>query len=358
MAVVVAVAVTAVPKRTLTLPAEHAVDAARAGARFVANSPILLALIVRAGAFIFPAAATWALLPLVARHKLGLGSTGYGVLLACVGVGALAAASFGPALRSRLAPRVLYLSASLLIAAAAVVLAYSDSAAVDAVVLVFSGGAWISGIGLLAAAYQAELPPWVKARGMSYYLVVFQGANAIGGLAFGALAQASTVADAFLAIALCLLVGALATWRLELPQPAPLDAEPAEPWLLPQLEGADGPDAGPVMVTAVWSVEPARLQDFLALSSELRRVRRRTGASWWRLYHSAGDADELVEVFQVGSWGEHERQHARMYPPDVALFERLEQMLVPGRPRLVHHSLAVRKSRGLSLHGGSAEPHS
>ena len=42
-----AVAVTAVPVRKLTLPREHAVAAVRAGGRFVENSPILLALIVR-----------------------------------------------------------------------------------------------------------------------------------------------------------------------------------------------------------------------------------------------------------------------------------------------------------------------
>jgi MFS family permease len=103
VAVLVAVAVTAVPKRGVTLPVEHALDAARAGGRYVANSPTLLALIARATVFIFPAGATWALLPLVARHKLGLGSIGYGLLLGCVGVGALGAATFGPALRQRMA---------------------------------------------------------------------------------------------------------------------------------------------------------------------------------------------------------------------------------------------------------------
>jgi MFS family permease len=104
VAVLAAVAVTAVPKRRVTLPVEHALDAARAGGRYVANSPTLLALIARATVFIFPAGATWALLPLVARHKLGLGSIGYGLLLGCVGVGALGAATFGPALRKRATP--------------------------------------------------------------------------------------------------------------------------------------------------------------------------------------------------------------------------------------------------------------
>jgi hypothetical protein len=50
-------AATAIPRRTSSLPREHTRDAIRAGARYVAFSPTLLALIARAAAFIFPASA-------------------------------------------------------------------------------------------------------------------------------------------------------------------------------------------------------------------------------------------------------------------------------------------------------------
>ena len=49
-----------------------------------------------------------------------------------------------------------------------------------------------------------------------------------------------------------------------------------EPWPLPQLDiadGTDGADAGPVMVSALWSVEPEKLEGFLALARELRHLR-------------------------------------------------------------------------------------
>jgi MFS family permease len=340
VAVLAAVAVTAVPKHPVTLPVEHALDAARAGGRFVRNSPILLALILRASVFILPAGATWALLPLVARHRLGLGSTGYGLLLGCVGVGALAAATFGPALRERLAPRVLYSLSAGVIALAAVVLAYSHSVVADAFVLVGSGGAWISGIGLLAAAYQTEMPPWVKARGISYYLVAFQGSNAVGGLAFGAVAQAAGVPAGFLAIAACLLLAAAATWPLALPRAQPAEVQPAEPWPLPSLDGEDVTST-PVLVTVLWPVDPQKTEDFLALSAELRRMRLRTGASRWRLYRDADDATQFVENFIVGSWDEHERQHGRIYPDDVAILDQLDTALRAGTKRSVHHAFAA-----------------
>src|SRR6201999_204474 len=106
VAVLAAVVITRIPARRQNLPREHVAAAIRAGGRYVANSPVLLALIARSVGFVFFAGAIWALLPLVARHRLGLGSAGYGLLLGCVGIGALLAATLGPQLRRRLAPRV------------------------------------------------------------------------------------------------------------------------------------------------------------------------------------------------------------------------------------------------------------
>lgn len=60
----------------------------------------------------------WALLPLVARVHLNLGSGGYGLLLAGVGIGAVAGAVALPSLRRRLPVSVLMTSAMLCLAAA------------------------------------------------------------------------------------------------------------------------------------------------------------------------------------------------------------------------------------------------
>src|SRR5437867_1209600 len=68
-------------RATSRLPAEHVIGAMRAGIRYVRNAPSLQAVLVRSGVLIVCAAGLWALLPLVARDQLGLGATGYGVLL-------------------------------------------------------------------------------------------------------------------------------------------------------------------------------------------------------------------------------------------------------------------------------------
>lgn len=342
LAVVGAVAVTAVPIRTLTLPREHVFAGVRAGGRYVAHDPTLVALIARAAVFIFPAGALWALLPLVARFRLGLGSAGYGLLLGCVGIGALAAAALGPRLRRRLAPRVLYALACLLVAGPAALLATTHSVVVAVVALVAAGGAWITGLGLLGAAYQGQLPPWVKARGLSYYLVAFQGANAIGALALGAVAQASDVATALTILAVMLLVAVPVTWRLAFPAPVASAPLAEEPLSLPDVPTVP---EGPVAITVSYRLAPQHAQEFLDHARDLRRTRRRTGAIHWHLHRDLEDTNRFEELFIVGSWEEHERQHARLQGRDREVLDTIDALLAPGEQRTARHALAVRPPR-------------
>lgn len=49
-------------------------------------------ILLRAALFLVPASSLFALLPLIASHRLGLGSGGYGLLVAALGLGAIAGA--------------------------------------------------------------------------------------------------------------------------------------------------------------------------------------------------------------------------------------------------------------------------
>jgi MFS family permease len=344
LAVLGAVVVTAIPRRAQSLPREHVAAAVRSGGRFVVNSPTLLALIVRASAFIFPAGAIWALLPLVAQHRLGLGSAGYGVLLACVGLGALGAATFGPALRRHLPPRGIYALACLALAGAALLLSTSRSIGVAVGALIVAGGAWITGLGLLGAAYQGELPRWVKARGLSYYLVAFQGANGIGALVLGSVAQADTVSVALDLVAGGLALVAAVTWRLALPASAAGTPLSETPLPLPAL---DTPiEDGPVVVTVSYHVRSGEDARFLEAAADLRRTRRRTGAIHWHLHRDLADSSLFQEMFVVGSWREHERQHERLQGRERDVLDAIDALLAPGEPRSAAHAVAIRPLRG------------
>jgi predicted MFS family arabinose efflux permease len=150
----------------------------------------LRVILLRAGLFMLFANSLWALLPLVARAHLHLGSGGYGLLLGGVGVGAVAGAAALPRLRSRLPLSVLLTGAMITLAAATAALAYVRVSAAAAIAVVVSGVGWILVLSILNSQYQGTLPGWAKARGMSYYLVVFQGGGAAGAAVFGVLAPA------------------------------------------------------------------------------------------------------------------------------------------------------------------------
>ena len=338
LVVIGVVALVAVPKRVATLPREHFRSATRAGGRFVRNSPALRALMVRAGAFGFFATGLWGLLPLVARRTLGLGSGGYGLLLGCVGVGAIVGATFSPAIRRALSPRALMTICSAAIAVCAVVLGTSHSSIVDGVLLGFAGTAWILALGLLNSSFQSALPSWVKARGMAYFTVVFQGATGTGALALGAVTQATSLDTGLTVLAAGLIVGGVSTLRLSLPAPGDIDVTPAEVMPIPDLP--DVP-AGPVLVTAQYDVAPGNERAFLARRDRLRHFRQRTGAFEWGMFIDPEVPGRYVETFLVGSWEEHERQHMRETQNDSSLLDDLNRLLVPGTSRVAHHYLAA-----------------
>ena len=130
--------------RASRLPAEHVIGAIRAGIRYVSHAPELQVVLVRTGVFILCGAALWALLPLVASQQLGLGATGYGVLLGCLGGGAILGAAILPQAKGRLSVDALVASAVLLFAVVTlsarlcVAMFTSQSAA-----MVAGGVAWI-----------------------------------------------------------------------------------------------------------------------------------------------------------------------------------------------------------------------
>ncbi len=318
---------------------EHVAGAIRAGARYVAGSPALRVILLRAGLFMFFASSIWALLPLLARQHLHLGSRGYGLLLGGVGIGAVAGAAALPRLRGRVTAGTLMVVGTLLYACMTLALAYVRVSALAALALVIGGGAWILVLSTLNSQYQSTLPGWAKARGMSYYLVIFQGGGAIGSAAFGVIAQDAGLTEAFLAAAAGLAVVALAGLALPFRAIAPADLLPSGDWPDPRLVGAAEP-GGPVLVTIEYRPRPGRERDLIKALHAGRYARRRTGATSWRVWRDAADPGHVLEQFVVGSWDEHLRQHERVSVHDQQRLEEIAAMTNPDQPATVIHWLA------------------
>jgi MFS family permease len=318
---------------------EQVLGAMRAGARYIAASPSLRVILLRAGLFMFFANSIWALLPLVARTRLHLGSGGYGLLLGGVGIGAVAGAALLPRLRTRVSPQALMTASTLVFASVTLALAYLSVGVLVAMVLVIGGFAWILVLSTVNSQYQSTLPGWAKARGMSYYLVIFQGGGALGSAVFGVLAQSSGLTHALLAAAIGLALVAVAGLRLPFKPIPPQDLLPTGDWPSPQLLGAKAP-GGPVMVTVEYRPRPGLEQDLLDTLHAARYARRRTGAVSWRVWRDAAETGHVLEQFVVGSWDEHLRQHERVSRRDQERFESIRAMTDPGRPTTVTHWLA------------------
>ncbi|MGO8905617.1 MAG: MFS transporter [Solirubrobacteraceae bacterium] len=318
---------------------EHVIEAMRAGARYVAASPALRVILLRAGLFMFFASSIWALLPLVAQTRLHLGSGGYGLLLGGVGIGAVAGAAGLPRLRGRVTVGVLMIASTLIFAAVTLALAYVRVSVLAALALVIGGVAWIIVLSILNSQYQSTLPGWAKARGMSYYLVIFQGGAALGSAAFGVIAQHAGLTGALLAAAVGLALTALAGVWLPFRAISPHDLLPAGDWPDPQLVGGRATD-GPVLVTVEYRPRPGLERDLVDALYTGRYARRRTGAVSWRVWRDAADPGRVLEQFVVGSWDEHLRQHERVSRRDQQRLEEIRAMTDPSQPTTVTHWLA------------------
>ncbi len=280
----------------------------RAGGRYVRNAPVVRRVLLRAALFLVPGSCLWALLPLIATTRLGLGASGYGVLLAALGAGAVGGAFALPQIRARLSANAMAAATSLLYAAALAVVAVSRSLALTIVVLLPTGVAWITFLANVNAALQLFLPKWVRARGLAVYQMVLFGGQAAGAVIWGAVAGAAGLVPTFL-IAAAVMAGGAATIRFwPFQQVADMDRSLVR-WPDPHLLIDPAPRDGPVLVRTTYTIAADNEQQFLQAMAVLRRSRLRTGATDWALYQDAENPRRYVELFGVASWEEHLQQH-------------------------------------------------
>ena len=328
--------------RPSALPAEHVLGAMHAGVRYIWHAPAVRAVLMRAGLFILCGSAVWALLPLVARRELGLDAIGYGGLLGAMGAGAVAGAFLLPKVRQRVAVDRLIAGATAVFAAVTLALA-SLRELWGLWVVMFAGGvAWIALMSSFNVAAQAAVPPWVRARGLAVYLLVFQGGMAAGSVLWGAVAARLGIPAALIAAGAGLLLGLLVARRYRLAPGEALDLTPSLHWPEPTVLIEPPAAHGPVMVAVEYRIDPARAADFTRAMREVRLERLRDGAMRWELFQDPADPPRYVEAFLVESWVEHLRQHERVTLADREAEARARALHIGPTPPAVSHLIAAR----------------
>lgn len=324
------------PKRAAEMPSERLVGALRAGGRYVRHALIVRRLLYRAVLFIPAASAVWALLPVIAADHLSLGSGGYGLLLGMVGTGAVAGAIVIPRFRARVGSARLVTGAMAATAVATAVIATVSQVVVVGIALLPVGAAWIAVMSSLNSGMQLALPNWVRARGLAYYLVVFQGAQALGAIVWGTVADLSSATTALLIAAAVLVAGVLVGLRSPMPDTSRLDRTPSTHWPAPQLTFTPDATDGPVMVTVTYRVPEENARDFTHAMQGVRRSRRRTGALRWELFRDGSDPTRFVESYLIGTWEEHMRQHQTRQTGADRRFEDDAKRHALGEPEVAH----------------------
>jgi MFS family permease len=315
---------------------ERFLPAMRAGARYVRYSRVVRRQFLRSALFVVPGSAVWALLPLVADGQLGLGSGGYGLLLAALGIGAISGAVLLPRAGNRLSMSTLVFVSSIVFAAALAGVVLVDDVVPAVLLLLPAGAAWLAVLSSISAATQVFLPAWVRARGLSVAQIVFMGGQAVGALIWGVLADVAGVPMALFVAAGVMVLGAVTIPLWPLHETAGLDRSTTVYWPEPELFAEPAADEGPVLITVTYVIPPENTETWLAAMQRVQESRRRTGATRWNLYRDAADPQRYVETFLVPSWQEHLRQHRERLTGTDQDIEREAQRLAGGPGEVAH----------------------
>jgi len=315
-------------RRFTGLPREHLLSAMRAGIRFVRNTPAVRYAMVRTIAYSVPAAAPWALLPLLVRRDLGLGPGMYGVILGMMGIGGVTSGMLLPLVRGRIDRGTTVVGCTLFSCAGIALLGLTHHWLAAAFGMLLFGVGWTSAYATIQAAAQLVCPPWVRARALAIYQLAQNGALTAGSFAWGWLGgeigmSTTLLVAAGIGVVLAVvvrgcsidlvMVRTVPATTASLPVP---EAPAAE--LMPLLRHV----RGRVMETVHYRVEQQEREGFLGAMAEVRKVRGRAGAMFWQLYEDVAHPEGWMEVWSMESWTDHLREVTRLSDDDRAALAR------------------------------------
>jgi MFS family permease len=307
---------------------ERFASALRAGGRYVRYAPVVQRLLFRTALFLVPASALWALLPLVASSHLELGSSGYGLLLAALGVGAITGAFVLGRVRAQLSSDFLIGLTGAVFAAALVTVILVRSTTIVLIVLIPAGMAWVGMLATVNTLLQLFLPNWVRARGLSVYQMVLFGAQGLGAIVWGVVADSYGLTVAFLVAAGLTAAGAASIRIWPFVDTSRMDRRTVPPDPTLQIDTEVG--SGSVVVRTTYFISAEREQEFTGAMVTVRQSRLRTGATRWGLFRNGERPGEFEELYVVASWDEHLRQHSeRATATDLAYLEEARALSDP-----------------------------
>lgn len=340
------------PDTPNALPRETLGIAIGAGLRYVAMSPRILAVLVRAVVFCIGAGAAMALMPLIAKVLIRGGPLTYGLLLGAFGAGAVTGAIGNARLRAVLSTESLIRWASIAFAAAAAIAAMSTSLLATMAMLFVAGAGWLLTLSTFNVAVQMSAPRWVVARALSIYQMSAFGGLAAGSWLWGTIAESESIPTALLLSAVVLIGCAVLGRWLPLAQSGDLNLEPLRSWREPSTMVPIVARSGPIVIAIEYLIREEDIPEFVRQMSERRRIRRRDGARNWRLLRDLSNPRLWIERYETPTWLDYIRHNSRMTQHDAVVPQRLRELHCgPEGPRV--RRLIERESTAVPV-GGDA----
>ncbi|WP_336964768.1 MFS transporter [Sphingobium aquiterrae] len=321
------------------LPRERLGVAMAAGIGYVARSPHIRTVLIRAALFGLAASAVPALMPLIARNLIAGGPLTYGMLLGSFGMGAVGGALVSGRLRRQLATEGIVRIAAVALALGALITSATGHIAIALPALALAGAGWVLSLSTFNVSVQMASPRWVVARALALYQMSAFGGIAMGSWLFGVIAENEGIVTALRAAAALQLVSVLAGLILPLQRISDADLDPMDQWQEPETAVPVEPRSGPIIITIEHRIPQPNIVPFLAAMSERRRIRLRDGAHGWSLMRDLAEPELWIERYHVATWLDYVRHNARRTKADMTNSDTLRALRVEGTEPVVHRRI-------------------
>src|SRR5690349_7384005 len=323
------------------LPPENIIRAIRVQMRYVRYSQAAHVLIVRAGLFTLCSSALLSLLPLLAKHELGLGSMGFGLLLGSFGMGAIVGGIvILPRLRTNASIESLITASIALLAIVTFTIGYARNFGILCVVMGLGGVAYITIISKFYTIGIKSAPKWIGARVLAIYLLILNGGSVVGSVIWGSVANVFGIPITLLVASLALAASIIAKKRYSSTLLDDLDFTPAsDHWSLPPLSSIDSSqNENQALITIEYNkIDPNLSNKFEQSVHELGRTLKSEGIAYWELFQDPADIGHYIEIRIADTWTDHIRQHEYVTRNVQVMENRIRELIKDCPQPLISH---------------------
>ncbi len=308
------------------LPPEGLGRSISAGLRYVANMRPVRRAIMRGFMLALIGASLQALLPLIARDMLKGDATVFGLLLGSYGIGAVSGIFVLQRMRNRFGNETTIKICCVIAAATLGILSVSESLAVDLVVLLVAGMAWMVMITCISIMVQLFVPRWVMGRAIATSTASVTLGISIGAWFWGHLAETHSLAISFQISAVAMLLSLGLGRFMPVADRTSSTELDDRVWDDPEVALGISGRSGPIGIEVQYRIPPDKARDFYNLMREMQQVRSRSGAYQWSLSRNLSDPELWSERYSLPTWNDYLRQRNRRTLDDLVLMRRAHEM--------------------------------